>query len=131
MGTISSLEEREQQTLSRLMNIWESAVRSTHTFLSENDIAQIKPEVYQGLKSIKFLCGYYDNVGVLQGFIGAADKKIEMLFIDGKARGQGIGSQLLHYAVDNLSAKFVDVNEQERTRCRVLPAYGISRNKPV
>lgn len=85
MSIISSLEERDKQTLSRLMDIWESAVRSIHTFLSENDITQIKLEVYQGLMSIKFLYGYYNDAGVLQGFIGA---------------------------VDNLGTKFVDVNEQ-------------------
>ncbi len=59
------------------MDIWESAVRSTHTFLSEDDIALIKLEVHQGLKSIDFLYGYYDDAGVLRGFIGAADQKLK------------------------------------------------------
>ncbi len=35
-----------------------------------------------------------------------------MLFVDDGVRGQGIGKQLLRYAVDVLGARFVDVNEQ-------------------
>ncbi len=112
MGTIINFIEREEQTISRLVDIWESVVKSTHSFLSENDITQIRQEVYQGLKSIEILCGYFDNIGILQGFVGIADSKIEMLFIDGKARGQGIGRLLLNYAIENSGAKFVDVNEQ-------------------
>ncbi len=37
---------------------------------------------------------------------------IEMLFVHADARGKDIGKTLLNYAVDNLGAKFVDVNEQ-------------------
>ncbi len=112
MGEIKLLSERNQQTISRLMDIWESSVTKTHTFLSESDLVQIKPEVCSGLKSIEHLCGYYDRDGILQGFIGVAGQKIEMLFIADNARGKGIGKLLLNYAVENLSAKFVDVNEQ-------------------
>ena len=35
-----------------------------------------------------------------------------MLFVHADARGKDIGKTLLNYAVDNLGAKFVDVNEQ-------------------
>ena len=68
------MTEREEQILSRLLDIWESAVKGTHSFLSENDSALIKPEVYQGLKEIEFLYGYYDNTHILQGFIGVANE---------------------------------------------------------
>ena len=46
MGKVELLPEINQQTISRLVDIWESAVRSTHTFLSEADIVSIKPAVY-------------------------------------------------------------------------------------
>ena len=35
-----------------------------------------------------------------------------MLFIDDHARGQGLGSVLLQYAITNMGATSVDVNEQ-------------------
>jgi putative acetyltransferase len=112
MCKINSLLERDKQTISRLIGIWESSVKGTHTFLSDSDITQIKLEVSQGLKTIELLYGYFDNDGILQGFIGISNQKIEMFFIHNNARLQGIGKQLLNYAVDNLGAKFVDVNEQ-------------------
>jgi putative acetyltransferase len=49
-----------------------------------------------------------------QGFISIIEQKIEMLFIHADARGQAIGRQLLDYAVSNLGARFVDVNEQNK-----------------
>ncbi|MDR1082076.1 MAG: GNAT family N-acetyltransferase [Deltaproteobacteria bacterium] len=112
MNNIYLLTNRDEQTITRLLDIWESAVKNTHAFLSDCDIAQIKPEVWQALQSVKLLYGYCDDEGILQGFIGIADNKIEMLFIDGNARGQGIGKRLLNYTVNNLGAMFVDVNEQ-------------------
>jgi putative acetyltransferase len=112
MKKINLLANRDGQTISRLLDIWESAVKKTHAFLSDSDMAQIKTEVRQALKNVELLYGYCDDKGLLQGFIGLEGHKIAMLFIDDQARGQGIGKQLLNYAVGGLGAKFVDVNEQ-------------------
>ncbi len=112
MGEIRRLSELDEQTISRLINIWESSVRTTHNFLSEHDIAQIKCEVYLGIKASGDLYCFYDNNGVLRGFSSVINERIEMLFVEDKARGQGIGKRLLSYAIDNLGARFVDVNEQ-------------------
>ena len=48
----------------------------------------------------------------ITGFLGVADNKIEMLFIDPALMGQGIGRLLLDVAVRDLGATLVDVNEQ-------------------
>jgi putative acetyltransferase len=109
MSNIHSINNRNK--INDLLNIWESAVAATHTFLSESDIQAIKPEVVKGLKEIEHLyCYYVDDTA--HGFIGVANNKIEMLFIHDRARGKGIGKKLIRYAVDNLDAKYVDVNEQ-------------------
>ncbi|MDR1038912.1 MAG: GNAT family N-acetyltransferase, partial [Deltaproteobacteria bacterium] len=112
MNKIYLLTPRDEQTRALLLDIWESAVKKTHTFLSADDISRIKPEVQQALNSVDQIYGYRDDNGILQGFIGIVDQKIEMLFIDDNARGQGIGKQLLNYAGGSLGVKFVDVNEQ-------------------
>ena len=52
----------------------------------------------------------------MQGFIGIENQKIEMLFIDDDACGQGIGKLLINYVIGNLDAKFVNVNEQNEQR---------------
>ncbi|MNV85660.1 putative N-acetyltransferase YjaB [compost metagenome] len=48
----------------------------------------------------------------ITGFAGVAAGKVEMLFIDPAYRGQGIGKQLLRYAIEHLNADKLDVNEQ-------------------
>lgn len=112
MQRIESLPQRNQDNISKLLNVWESAVRKTHTFLMDNDINAIRLEVKQGLIGIEHLVCFYDDEDVIQGFTGIENQKIEMLFIHANARGQGIGKQLLYYALDNLGVKYVDVNEQ-------------------
>lgn len=112
MGQIKSMDERNEQTINRLLTIWESAVIKTHTFLSKADIDAIKPDAKNGLIAIESLYCFLDDAGITQGFIGVENEKIEMLFIDADARGQGIGKQLLKFSLANLDAKYVDVNEQ-------------------
>ncbi|MDR2932606.1 MAG: GNAT family N-acetyltransferase [Oscillospiraceae bacterium] len=112
MGRIKSMDERDEQAINRLLDIWESAVVKTHTFLSESDIIAIKPDAKSGLIAIESLYCFHDDTDIARGFIGVENEKIEMLFIDAGARGQGIGKQLLKFALANLGAKNVDVNEQ-------------------
>ncbi len=81
-------------------------------FLSERDILEIRPEVLQGILTVEHVFCCCDDSGAPQGFIAVANQKIEMLFVDDSVQGQGIGKQLLRYAVDVLGARFVDVNEQ-------------------
>jgi len=48
----------------------------------------------------------------IAGFAGVAGGKVEMLFIHPDYRGQGIGKGLLRFAIDELNAECLDVNEQ-------------------
>lgn len=58
------------------------------------------------------LCIALSEKGELLGFIGVADQRLEMLFIQVNARGQGIGKQLLRYAIKNFDVNELTVNEQ-------------------
>ena len=94
----------------RLMEIWESAVLSTHDFLIEEDFLYYKerlPVYFQYVNLFGF-----EQEGILIGFMGIAEGNLEMLFIDNKYRGAGIGKKLITYAIDNLQVTKVDVNEQ-------------------
>ncbi len=55
---------------------------------------------------------FKDSNGRILGFIGVADFKIEMLFVDPDYIGQKIGRKLIEYAIKNFGAFKVDVNEQ-------------------
>ena len=96
----------------QLTDVWEASVRATHDFLREEDIGKMKPLVRDQYLYLVTPFGIRDANGRILGFIGVARNKIEMLFIHPDARGQGIGKQLLRYAVDHLGTDEVDVNEQ-------------------
>lgn len=97
---------------SELLSVWESSVRATHDFISEADIEFFKPIIIeQAFPAVMLKC-VKDAQGMILGFVGVHDGKVEMLFIHDDARGQGIGKSLLQHAIDELNAVFVDVNEQ-------------------
>lgn len=111
MLNIKRVDQKNELEIDILAAVWESSVIATHTFLTADDIAALRPEVKKGLVMIDELFGYYDENSPV-GFIGVAVEKVEMLFVDDSFRGKGIGKQLLSYALKNLNAKYVDVNEQ-------------------
>ena len=94
----------------RLMEIWESAVLSTHDFLKEEDCLYYKEQLSVYFQYVA-LFGF-EQEGILIGFMRIAEGNLEMLFIDNKYRGAGIGKKLITYAIDNLQVTKVDVNEQ-------------------
>lgn len=95
-----------------MLDVWENSVRATHNFITEEDIAFFKPIILEHAFSAVTLKCIKNDVGAILGFIGVHQNKIEMLFVLNAARGQGIGSVLLKYAMDCLAATKVDVNEQ-------------------
>lgn len=112
MDSIQPITNRNEECLYRLMNIWESSVRHTHQFLSEQDIDALRPLVLQGLEHINHLLTFIDEHDQSLGFIGVQDNKIEMLFVEPAAMGKGIGKSLVTYAIQTLDVHYVDVNEQ-------------------
>lgn len=96
----------------RIVEVWEAAVRATHHFLSEDDIAMFRPLVRDTYLDLVQLFGMRAADGEITGFVGVADRKIEMLFVDPAYHGQGIGRALVEYACSALGANQVDVNEQ-------------------
>lgn len=96
----------------RMLEVWEASVRATHHFLSEADVAFFRPLVPEAFLQMTELVGVRDEAGEVVGFLGTAEGKIEMLFIDPAWRGKGIGRRLLTHAVEEIGATTVDVNEQ-------------------
>ena len=94
----------------RVCEIWESAVRATHDFLSEEDFLHYKEVLPSYFPHVR-LAGWEED-GQLLGFIGTSADNIEALFVHNDARGKGIGKALLRHAVNDLHIHKVDVNEQ-------------------
>lgn len=93
-----------------LAEIWERSVRATHTFLSEEDISEIRTALIPlYFKNVEL---YYSvDDGRITGFIGLSGNMIEMLFVDDSERGKGYGSAMIDFAI-SMGADSVDVNEQ-------------------
>ena len=107
----SGIRQAFPDDFGRLAEIWESAVKTTHDFLSHEDYEYYKERLPLFFAQVS-LWAYHMEDGELAGFAGVSDGNVEMLFVDADFRGQGIGKSLLEFAVDNLGAVSLDVNEQ-------------------
>lgn len=112
MIKIEKINNLNKNDIDSILEVWESSVKATHNFLSEDDITSIKPHVIEGTKFVSELLCVRNERGIIQAFMGVYDNKIEMLFVSDDSRGKGIGKKLIEYAVDILKVKYVDVNEQ-------------------
>lgn len=96
-----------------LVDIWYRGVCLTHTFLADSDIQFYREIVRNGaLREVEIWVRRNENKEPL-GFIGLVGTKIEMLFVDPKYHGMGIGSCLIKHAQKLKGSTLqVDVNEQ-------------------
>lgn len=102
---------RTAQLIKELIAIWEASVIATHTFLKEKDRISLLPFVEQSLQEIDQLIVVYKSDKPV-GFMGIAEQKVEMLFLEPDCIGQGIGKMLITKAVLEYEVSYVDVNEQ-------------------
>lgn len=109
-----------------VVNVWEASVRATHHFLKEEDIEYFKPIILNDyLNAVELRC-VKNNKKRIIGFLGVAEKNLEMLFIHPNYRGKGVGKILLDYAINNLSVTKVDVNEQNEQAIGFYQHYGFA-----
>ncbi|MDW5416838.1 acetyltransferase [Iodobacter sp. CM08] len=115
-----------------LLSVWESSVRATHDFLSEDDIQFYKSKMLSDFFPAVSLQCAKDNQTKICGFIGLSGDNIEMLFIAPEHRGLGIGCMLLNDAITHHQASKVDVNKQNTQAIRFYERMGfkiISRSE--
>lgn len=106
------IEDINSSLIGQLLEIWESSVRATHLFLSENEIKHIKTYVPQALKEVPVLIMIQNELEIPVGFMGIQEQHLEMLFISDKERGKGFGKALLQYGIEHYSITGLAVNEQ-------------------
>lgn len=104
------IKELSKTDYTRLVEVWESAVKSTHDFLKKEDFLYYKKQLPTYFQYVR-LFGF-EQEGIILGFIGVAKGNLEMLFVHDEYRGMGVGKRLAQYAIENLAVTKVDVNEQ-------------------
>lgn len=102
---------RSESLIDELVQVWEDSVRQTHTFLTNDDILQLRPFVKKGIQMISTLLVVTEE-NKAAGFLGLAEQKIEMLFLSPACFGKGIGKMVLLKAIEEYGVRYVDVNEQ-------------------
>ncbi len=99
---IKEIIKLNQSTEQELLTIWESSVRATHKFLNNDEILQIRNYVPQAFKQVEHLLIIIDHEQI-KGFMGINGQKVEIFFINAKARGKGYGRKLLNYGMQKLN----------------------------
>ena len=96
---LQDTEHRDTALVSALVAVWERSVRATHTFLTDDEINRIKQYVPQAIAEVPELAVMRPDSDSSEqkplAFMGVADGRLEMLFVDSDHRGHGVGKQLL------------------------------------
>ena len=109
---ILEVTDRTPELAERLLEVWESSVRATHLFLSDDEIESIREYVPRALRGIAHLVIAEEETGCPVAFMGVEDGSLEMLFIAPEERGKGLGKRLLQYGMENHGVERLAVNEQ-------------------
>lgn len=92
-----------------LTRVWEEAVRSSHHFLTEDDIRFYRQRMRSMYLPAVDLYVIRDTH--IAAFMGLSDDMVEMLFVLPSEKGKGYGSALLRYALHERHIHKIDVNE--------------------
>lgn len=109
---IIEVKDRTIPLIEQLLKVWESSVKATHLFLTENEIETIKGYVPKALKEIPCLTIVENENHIPVGFMGIVEQHLEMLFVSNEERGKGLGKVLLEYGIEKHSVNDLAVNEQ-------------------
>ena len=112
MIKLHPVRDRDPILIDCLCAVWESSVRATHAFLTDEAIRKIAAYVPSALQRVPVLIAAVNEAGFPVGFMGIDRSRLEMLFIAPAERGKGLGGRLLRHAVENFGVNELCVNEQ-------------------
>ena len=86
-------DNRDTELVDELVKVWESSVRTSHDFLSEQDIRNLAPQVKAALQGVESLVVVY-NDNIPAGFMGIQERNAVSFPLLHRAR---IGSRTAEY----------------------------------
>lgn len=123
--TISEFEvvKYSDEYKKQILDVWEASVLASHDFINPADFKEIKSIVHMiDFNAFEVYCLKRKNLIV--GFVGVAERKIEMLFVMPEYIGKGFGKKLTNFALTKLNADKVDVNEQNTVAIKFYQKFG-------
>lgn len=121
---ITEIENRTDNLLAGLLELWKKSVHATHLFLSKSDIQNIKKYVPAALKNVGHLIIATDLQNKPLAFMGIENNFLEMLFVLPEERRKGIGLALLKYGIEKYGIDELSVNEQNQQAKLFYEAMG-------
>ena len=119
MELIPYKEEYREQMIS----VWEKSVRATHHFVTSEEVDRLKGLVKQiDFNSYSVYCLISENK--VLGFLGVEDYVIETLLLDPDHIGLKLGTKLMDFALNELKADKVNVNEQNLDAIKFYSKFG-------
>ncbi|EAG7690562.1 GNAT family N-acetyltransferase [Listeria monocytogenes] len=112
----------ENQDYQMILAIWEKSVIATHDFLAAEDRQFYKEQIPLFLDNVELFLWFAGEEIV--GFSGTSERELDMLFLNPIATGNGYGSQILIWLIENKRINLVDVNEQNENATRFYLKHG-------
>jgi len=119
----SIIKPYEEKYREQMISVWEKSVRSTHHFVSSEEVDRLKELVKQiDFYSYTVYCLLAESKVI--GFVGVEDDVIESLFLDPAYIGQKLGTKLMDFALNELKADKVNVNEENADAIKFYSKFG-------
>ena len=109
---IRETENRNAALTEQLVKVWRASVEETHLFLTKEEMDRIQEMIPQAVISIPHLIIAENEEGQSVAFMGIEGRKLEMLFVAPRERGQGLGRKLIEYGIREYAVNELGVNEQ-------------------
>ncbi|MDL2212069.1 GNAT family N-acetyltransferase [Erysipelotrichaceae bacterium OttesenSCG-928-M19] len=123
MNKIIECSKPSDDLVTELMSIWFNAVKTTHHFLSDEEINKLHNDVKVAMKEVDHLF-VYTIEDQNAGFIGINSDKVEMIFVSDKFQKKGVGSKLMNYVIENYQIKYIDVNKENEVAYKFYQHLG-------
>jgi GNAT superfamily N-acetyltransferase len=121
---ICEIKDRNKELIKQLVGIWEASVRSTHLFLSDDEILKIKEYVPEAIKGVQYLAVAKSENNLPLAFMSVNGNKLEMIFVSWNMIGCGIGRTLFEYGIKKYNINTLTVNEQNLQALEFYKHFG-------
>lgn len=115
-----------------ILTVWQSSVEATHHFLTSENIAEIKIQLQSALPKIKIILAI-DETNKIVGFSAVSNGHLDMLFLDAKSIGKGIGSDFFNYMMKMYPFDSLEVNKDSPAALKfyVKKGFKVVKESPI